>query len=699
MRIFNGWQCTFGNDQQGNPILHSVPVQYGDLSRQVATIIANNSPSQLPAVPFISIYISGLEYDQRRMQEPTFQDSLTVRQRAINQETGQYETTQGQAFTVKRLMPVPYNLRFTVDIWTSNYKQKLEIMEQLSVLFNPALELQSNPNVIDWTSLSVVFQDGITWTSRTIPQGTGNPIDVLTWKFYTPVWISTPIKVEKLGIIQKIIASVFKGSALEDTQNEDLLLGQRQVITPYGYKLLLVGGQLQLLPNDEPLYPPNSDVESIASVLINRTDPSSSFVFYTTDPCLDVEVGQWVQFDGVEGYPEVTAITVIGAAPNPTEVAITLSIQQTELEAGKIINFLPKLNPPTDLYWKAYLNVLGTIRPGVSMIRLQNPQLQTEIEGTISFYEQDDRLLNFTIDTDTLPKCTLPSVLSVINPTQKFPNTAENMNGTLPVASNGQRYLIVDDIGTDATAELVLKTRSPLAAGQTMIEIQLAFDTESSKYIGSYVQATNPITKQPIFTQNTMITDLTQLASTMWLMTVNKQTIESIPQTWDGTNRTTIYSIEISTTNPIVTTAWGGLVAHANDIIEYGTNTIITTTSDNSLAGGYIISVSDNTGIKVGFEVAGDGIMVGTKVTNVNGKIITIDTPLINSFGVGVQITFTKDDTWYVSFDSNGGAGSPASQVQFIENMTTNIQYRWYNGQWTKSYEGFYDAGDWSIVI
>jgi len=259
-KIFSNWQVTRGNDPNGNPILVRVPIMYGDSSRQAATIIANNSASNLPSAPMITYYISGVEYDQKRTQDPWFVDKINVRQRAYNAETQSYETTQGQAFTVERLMPVPYNLRVTVDFWTTNYQQKLEIFEQIATLFNPALEIQATDNFIDWTSLSVVFQDGLTFSSKTIPQGTGNPIDIMTWKFYMPIWISTSSKLKKMGVVEKIIASIFKGQAMQDIQNEDLLLGTRQKITPYGYKVLLLNNQLQLLPADEPFFPSNESL-------------------------------------------------------------------------------------------------------------------------------------------------------------------------------------------------------------------------------------------------------------------------------------------------------------------------------------------------------------------------------------------------------------------------------------------------------
>jgi hypothetical protein len=260
-KIFSNWYVTRGKDPNGNEILVRVPVMYGDSSRQAATILANNSASNTPSAPLITYYITGLEYDQRRTQDPTFIDKIQVRQRTYNSETQSYETVQGQAFTVERLMPVPYTLRMSVDFWTTNYNQKLQLIEQLGTLFNPSLEIQSTDNFIDWTSLSVVYQDGLTFSSRTIPQGTGNPIDVMSWKFYMPIWISNAAKLKKMGVIEKIIASIFSGKALDDIQNDDLLLGTRQKITPYGYKLLLIGNSLQLLPANQDFYPNNEDLE------------------------------------------------------------------------------------------------------------------------------------------------------------------------------------------------------------------------------------------------------------------------------------------------------------------------------------------------------------------------------------------------------------------------------------------------------
>lgn len=360
-RIFSNWEVTAGFDPNNNPIVKRVPIMYGDASRQASAIIANNSASNLPSAPLITYYIIGLEYDQRRSQEPNFVDKTNFRQRTFNTDTQEFETTQGNAFTVQRIMPVPYTLRIQVDFWTTNYQQKLELVEQLGVLFNPSLEIQSTDNFIDWTSLTVIYQDGLTFSSRSIPVGTNNPIDIMSWKFYMPVWISSPAKVTKMGVINRIIASIFKGQYREDIGDDDLLLGTRQKVTPYGYQLLYLNNTLQILSSDTAQYPENANVD-------------------------------------------------------------------------------PPVPPNTNVVWHAVINAYGVLRPGISMIALTNPYMETEIMGTISYNPLDDRLLIFTVDQDTLPQNTLAAINSVINPDQKYPG-----NG-LPAAALGQRYLILNDI-------------------------------------------------------------------------------------------------------------------------------------------------------------------------------------------------------------------------------------------------------------
>jgi len=249
-RIFSGFQVEYGRDENSeNAALLRVPVRYGDSSRNAQTIIQQNSASSLPSTPLMTFYISALDYDRPRIQEPYHVSKIAVRQRTYDEATETYETTQGNAFTIERLMPVPYKLTINLDIWTSNTNQKLQLLEQILTLFNPSLEIQSTDNFIDWTSLSVVELDSTTWTSRTIPMGTDNPIDICTLRFTLPIWISSPAKVKKLGVVERIVANMFdsQGDAQDAISNNDLLLGTRQVFTPYNYSVVLIGNKLQVL--------------------------------------------------------------------------------------------------------------------------------------------------------------------------------------------------------------------------------------------------------------------------------------------------------------------------------------------------------------------------------------------------------------------------------------------------------------------
>jgi len=215
----------------------------------------------MPSTPLITFYITGMEYDRPRMQDPYFVARQQVRQRTYDVDSNTYETTQGNAFTIEKLMPVPYRMSINADIWTSNTNQKMQLFEQICTLFNPSLEIQSTDNFLDWTSLSVVELSQVTWSSRTIPQGTEDPIDIMTMRFELPIWISSPAKVKKLGVVERIVASVFNdaGDINDALFGDDLLLGNRQKFTPYGYQVLLIGNKIQALKRSAIVNPGNDN--------------------------------------------------------------------------------------------------------------------------------------------------------------------------------------------------------------------------------------------------------------------------------------------------------------------------------------------------------------------------------------------------------------------------------------------------------
>ena len=232
MRVFIGFKYQAGDGEE-----RLVPVMYGDLTRQVASIIKDNSENKMPTVPRISCYITGLELDTSRLADSTFVSKVNVRERTYQDVAGQrvYGTEQGAGYTVERLMPTPFKLKVKADVWTSNTDQKLQLLEQILILFNPSLEVQTTDNYVDWTSLSVIYLTSTNFSSRSIPQGTDTDIDIASLEFEMPIYISPPTKVKKLGVVRAVINNMFTNTG--DAVNiNNLIYNDGDVQTAIEYK-------------------------------------------------------------------------------------------------------------------------------------------------------------------------------------------------------------------------------------------------------------------------------------------------------------------------------------------------------------------------------------------------------------------------------------------------------------------------------
>jgi hypothetical protein len=246
IRILSNFSVETGRGKDDSISLRAVPVVYGDPTRQVANIIRNNSENALNYAPKIACYVRELNYDRERMQNPYHIEKQHLRERDVDSD-GNYTNQLGAGYTVEKVMPSPFRLEVTADIFSSNTDQKLQIMEQILYLFNPDFEIQKTDNYIDWTSLSYVELTGVTFSSRTIPVGAESEIDVATMTFSMPIWLSPPVKVKKLGVIQKIIMSIYDDDGGIAKGLIDGELASRSFITPNNFGLLVTGNQLRLL--------------------------------------------------------------------------------------------------------------------------------------------------------------------------------------------------------------------------------------------------------------------------------------------------------------------------------------------------------------------------------------------------------------------------------------------------------------------
>lgn len=208
IRIFAGFQVAMHSDAEGNTVYQTAPVRYGDVSRMAAHIVRENSENMIQTTPFISCHVTGLETAPDRRTFAQYEETVPVYEKKYDESLGSYRNEQGNAYSVKRHQPVPYNLTMQVDIWTSNTEQKLQLLEQILVLFNPTLNIHTSNNALDWSTLSYVELISSTWSMRAIPSGVDDIIDISTMTFTMPVLINPPAKVTKQTIIHTIIDNI-----------------------------------------------------------------------------------------------------------------------------------------------------------------------------------------------------------------------------------------------------------------------------------------------------------------------------------------------------------------------------------------------------------------------------------------------------------------------------------------------------------
>lgn len=359
VRVFSNFQVREYTSNGAH--YNRVPCRYADASRMVSLILKNNSENVINNSPQITVGIQSLQPARDRTQEPFLQDTTQVAEREWDEQTKSYTSAQGNLYTTKRYMPVPYNLTIQVDIWTTNTDTKMQLLEQILVLFNPSIQLQSNSNPLDWSNVFEVEMTDIQWSSRSIPAGVDESLDVATLTFAVPIWISPPAKVQRQKIIQRIVNDIHKTDNIAD------------------------------LNYDSAYYDFFGTIPDDATVIVTPND-------------LLVDIS-------VSG---ATLVNAMGQA----------QVWQDIIEMNGELTATSRLE----------LNTLDDA-----------DDLSALIIGTVSKHPTDDTVLQFNIDTDTLPSNTLNNIDRIIDPGNQRPN-----NG-LPVATSGQRYLLTDRIITDFT--------------------------------------------------------------------------------------------------------------------------------------------------------------------------------------------------------------------------------------------------------
>lgn len=461
IRAFSNFSVKTGKRGPDNTEeLIRVPCRYGDPSRIASTIVAGNSENKSPAVPFISCIISGINMNPSRRQDPQMVQSVQINERRYDNELGRYTNDIGNRYMVERHMPVPYDLSFQVDIWTNNLDMKEQLLEQILVLYNPAVDVQTSVNPIDWTVLSYIeMQDSITWTSRSIPIGTENPIDVATLNFKVPIWINPPAKVKRQNIIHQIITNIVQGEKSSDGMQWDSYeLFARNITTPGD-------ATIKTLPNGDGTYSfflcnsagNENDDENLPTVTFGKTIamPFSGMSFKWNDRTIQISSNTLEEaVNEIRSYLQGSELNC--QIYNENRIKLINNLGGDNVLVDILPGTLSSLGLSEGTYsggklaWWRLLELYGTIRlqdefgSNASQIRLKTiediDQTNTDIVGWIKIDDFDQNKLIWSPDDQSYPSPTIPSIDAIIDPGSSGPGL------NLPGSAIGQRYLITEDI-------------------------------------------------------------------------------------------------------------------------------------------------------------------------------------------------------------------------------------------------------------
>jgi len=397
-----------------------------------------------------------------RRQDPTFVDRIQVNERNYDAETQQYGNDIGNRYTVQRYMPVPYDITVQVDIWTNNLDQKEQLAEQILVLYNPSIDIQTSVNPLDWSVLSLLeMQDSITWTSRSIPQGTDNPIDVMSMTFKVPVWINPPAKVKRQAIINEIITNIVDVTESQDVQNTNWESGEflTRIFTEpgdHGINVISETGQIKL---------------QLTTAAGQLTDPdqNATVLWGTANPVLTD--GDQFTWNGHECTVTNSNVAVATAGFNaqtpdgytcmlfngsqPQFVNYTnLNMTFTEITPGVLSSLgLPASYPGGNFAWWRLLQAYGNFK-SYSQYNTAGSKLKVRLSddvsasgvGVVGYLDYDVNNQNqmiWRIDTASIPGMQIANIDAVVNPEKTGPGAG------LAAAATGQRYLLTADMAQD----------------------------------------------------------------------------------------------------------------------------------------------------------------------------------------------------------------------------------------------------------
>lgn len=208
MYVFNGLHVKIGKRDTNEEKLIQVPINYGSRDRIVQHIISGFTQNKPLRLPIMSVYMTGLDIDTSLMK-----GKMTERKQTFLPKGG---SIPDDITTIEQYMPIPYKMNMELAIYCSNQEQQFQIFEQILMLFDPTLQIQTNDTVFDWTKITTIKLENIK-IEENYPPSIERRILQSAMDFSLPVWISPPSSLKK-EIVNKIL---FRISTLDSSNNTE----------------------------------------------------------------------------------------------------------------------------------------------------------------------------------------------------------------------------------------------------------------------------------------------------------------------------------------------------------------------------------------------------------------------------------------------------------------------------------------------
>lgn len=195
--IFAGLQVRTGKGECDEEEFMTVPITVGSRDRVVAAIMAGNTQNKPFSVPCMAASISGIQLATSR------KGVGVVDRRVFLPAGGVYPA---DLRTVVRVMPIPYMMTVDLSIYASNTNQMHQILEQIFMLFDPVLQIQTSDAAFDWTKITTVELTNIN-NEENYPPGGDRRVMQWSLNFSIPIYISAPVDV-KDELVRKITITI-----------------------------------------------------------------------------------------------------------------------------------------------------------------------------------------------------------------------------------------------------------------------------------------------------------------------------------------------------------------------------------------------------------------------------------------------------------------------------------------------------------